>query len=53
MFTKILKKEKPYVFRLLERYGSEPSVYYISRQPWVRKRLDWVLEEEHKKYKKS
>ena len=36
----------PFVFRLLEKLGTEPKVYYISTQDWVRKQADNYLEEE-------
>jgi molybdopterin-containing oxidoreductase family iron-sulfur binding subunit len=30
-------KKSPYAFRLLERLGTDPKVYYISSKDWVRK----------------
>jgi molybdopterin-containing oxidoreductase family iron-sulfur binding subunit len=30
-------------FRLLERLGTEPKVYYLSGQGWIRKLADNVL----------
>jgi len=33
----------PYVFRLLERLGTEPKVYYISTKHWVRRMADNYL----------
>ncbi len=33
----------PYAFRLLERLGTNPKVYYLSRREWVRKRADHYL----------
>ena len=32
--------KSPYAFRLLERLGTEPKVYYISTKDWVRKMAD-------------
>ncbi len=32
--------KSPYAFRLLERLGTEPKVYYISTKDWVRKKAD-------------
>lgn len=37
---------KPGVFRLLERLGTEPQVYYLSRREWVRRQGDNYLENE-------
>jgi molybdopterin-containing oxidoreductase family iron-sulfur binding subunit len=36
--TKLSKS--PHAFRLLERLGSEPKVYYLSTKDWVRKMAD-------------
>ncbi|HIC92355.1 MAG TPA: 4Fe-4S dicluster domain-containing protein [Syntrophaceae bacterium] len=38
--------KSPFAFRLLEKLGSEPKVYYICTQDWVRKQADNYLEEE-------
>jgi molybdopterin-containing oxidoreductase family iron-sulfur binding subunit len=38
--------KRPYAFRLLERLGTEPQVYYLSRREWVRKLGDNYLEHE-------
>lgn len=40
-----LSKSK-YAFRLLERLGTEPQVYYLSRREWVRRLGDNYLEHE-------
>ncbi len=41
------KTEKnPTVFRLLERLGTDPQVYYMSRREWVRKQGDNYLADE-------
>jgi len=37
------KPRNPLAFRLLERLGTNPSVYYISRREWVRKMGDNYL----------
>ena len=34
----------PAAFRLLERLGTEPKVYYLSRRSWVRRLGETVLE---------
>ncbi len=36
----------PYAFRLLERLGTEPQVWYLSRREWVRRLGDNYLEHE-------
>jgi molybdopterin-containing oxidoreductase family iron-sulfur binding subunit len=36
----------PRAFRLLERLGTEPKVYYLSERPWVRRLGETVLERE-------
>ncbi|MGE4297063.1 MAG: menaquinone reductase iron-sulfur cluster-binding subunit QrcC [Desulfovibrionaceae bacterium] len=41
---KLSKSE--YAFRLLERLGTEPQVYYVSRREWVRRQGDNYLEHE-------
>ena len=38
-----------YAFRLLERLGTEPQVYYLSRREWVRRQADNYLENEKTK----
>jgi molybdopterin-containing oxidoreductase family iron-sulfur binding subunit len=43
-----LAKSK-HAFRLLERLGTEPQVYYLSRRPWVRRQADNYLEKEKEK----
>lgn len=32
--------KNPYAFRLLERLGTEPKVYYISTRDWIKERAD-------------
>ena len=49
--SKLVKS--PYAFRLLEKFGTEPSVYYISRQEWVRREADRYFEEKAKKISKE
>ena len=39
-------KKSPRAFRLLEKLGSEPKVYYLSTQDWVRRQGDNVLKED-------
>lgn len=39
----------PNTFRLLERLGTEPQVYYMSRREWVRRQGDNYLENEKTK----
>jgi hypothetical protein len=36
--TKLSKS--PYAFRLLEKLGTDPKVYYLSTREWVRKMAD-------------
>ena len=38
--------KSPYTFRLLERLGTDPQVYYMSRRKWVRLQGDNYLQEE-------
>ena len=38
--------KSPYAFRLLERLGTDPQVWYISRREWVRREGDNYLENE-------
>jgi len=38
-----------YAFRLLERLGTEPQVYYMSKREWVRRQGDNYLENEKTK----
>jgi molybdopterin-containing oxidoreductase family iron-sulfur binding subunit len=40
--------KSPYAFRLLERLGTDPSVYYLSSKDWVRKMGDNYLPGEYK-----
>lgn len=42
--NKILKERKKDAFRLLERLGTEPKVYYLSTQEWVRLKADNFLD---------
>ncbi|MGD8389579.1 MAG: 4Fe-4S dicluster domain-containing protein, partial [Desulfobacteraceae bacterium] len=44
--TKLSKH--PHAFRLLERLGTEPKVYYISSKDWVRRMADNYRPEEFK-----
>ncbi len=39
----------PYAFRLLERLGTEPQVYYVSHREWVRRLGDNYLDSEETK----
>ncbi|MCD6215266.1 MAG: 4Fe-4S dicluster domain-containing protein [Candidatus Desulfofervidus sp.] len=45
--AKLIKS--PYAFRLLEKYGTHPSVYYLSKHEWVKRQTDWYLETQNKK----
>jgi Fe-S-cluster-containing dehydrogenase component len=45
------KPRNPKAFRLLERLGTNPKVYYISEKEWVRKSGDNYLEGEWEKVK--
>jgi Fe-S-cluster-containing dehydrogenase component len=45
------KSRNPKVFRLLERLGTNPKVYYISEREWVRKAGDNYLDGEWDKIK--
>ncbi len=38
--------KSPYAFRLLERLGTDPQVYYYSRREWVRRQGDNYLQGE-------
>lgn len=38
--------QSPNAFRLLERLGTDPQVYYLSRHEWVRRQADNYLEHE-------
>jgi Fe-S-cluster-containing dehydrogenase component len=40
--------KSPYAFRLLERLGTEPKVYYLSSKDWVREKADNYLPNEFK-----
>jgi len=42
-----------YAFRLLERLGTEPKVYYLSSKDWVHKMADNYLPEEFKPVSKA
>jgi len=44
--SKLIKS--PHAFRLLERLGTEPKVYYLSSKDWVRKLADNYLPGEFK-----
>lgn len=41
---KLLVERKADAFRLLEKLGTEPKVYYLSTQKWVRQKADNYLE---------
>ncbi len=49
--AKLIKE--PNVFRLLERLGTDPQVYYTSRREWVRRLGDNYLEQEKTKTQKG
>ena len=38
--------KSPLAFRLLEKLGSQPKVYYLTSQEWIRKQGDHYLEKE-------
>jgi molybdopterin-containing oxidoreductase family iron-sulfur binding subunit len=38
--------KSPHAFRLLERLGTEPKVYYLTTQDWVRRKGDNYLKNE-------
>ena len=40
---------EPHAFRLLERLGTDPQVYYLSKREWVRRQGDNYLENEKTK----
>lgn len=40
----ILKERKKHAFRLLEKLGIEPKVYYLSSSDWVQKKADNFLD---------
>jgi len=42
------KSRNPHAFRLLERLGTNPKVYYLSSREWVRRAGDNYLEEKAK-----
>ena len=51
---KVSKLSKhPFAFRLLERIGTEPKVYYLSSKDWVRKLADNYLPGEFKPITKA
>ena len=39
-------KQSPHAFRLLERLGTDPQVYYMSKREWIRRQGDNYLEHE-------
>jgi len=39
-------KNSPNAFRILEKLGTNPKVYYLSTKEWVRRGVDHYLEEE-------
>ncbi len=39
-------KESPYAFRLLERLGTQPKVYYMTQREWVYRKSDNWLDSE-------
>jgi Fe-S-cluster-containing dehydrogenase component len=45
--------KSPYAFRLLERLGTEPKVYYLSTRDWVKRMADNNLRSEFKTGGKS
>jgi len=40
----LLKERKDHAFRLLEKLGTQPKVYYLSSQDWVREKADNFLD---------
>lgn len=44
--SKLIKSK--YAFRLLEKLGTEPKVYYLSKRQWVRRQGDNQLQQENK-----
>ena len=42
------RPKNPQAFRLLERLGTNPKVYYLSSREWVRKSGDNYLKDEKK-----
>ncbi|MBW1988781.1 MAG: 4Fe-4S dicluster domain-containing protein [Deltaproteobacteria bacterium] len=44
-------KDSPRAFRLLEKLGTNPKVYYLSSKKWVRKACDNEMGKEHNKYR--
>jgi molybdopterin-containing oxidoreductase family iron-sulfur binding subunit len=42
------RPKNPHAFRLLERLGTNPKVYYLSRRDWVREAGDNYLKNESK-----
>jgi molybdopterin-containing oxidoreductase family iron-sulfur binding subunit len=42
--AKILEERKGDAFRLLEKLGTEPKVYYLSSHKWVRQKADNFLD---------
>ena len=45
-FDLVPEADRAHAFRLLERLGTDPQVYYISRREWVRREGDNYLEHE-------
>ena len=45
--------KSPYAFRLLERLGTEPKVYYVSTRDWVKGMADNYLRNESKAGRKA
>lgn len=41
--------QSKYAFRLLEKLGTKPQVYYLSKRSWVRRQANHHLEQENKK----
>ncbi len=46
------RPKEPKAFRLLERLGTNPKVYYISEREWVRKAGDNYVKGKEKDHKK-
>lgn len=45
--------KSPHAFRLLERLGTEPKVYYMTTKEWVKRRADNYLPDEWKSASKA
>ena len=39
------RPQNPHAFRLLERLGTNPKVYYMTKQDWIRKAVDYYVED--------